>query len=82
MKITINKINYEKELQNIYKDKKNTYDTLQGCINIICVTDNEEEITRMFLGATRNLLKLSELNTKRIRIKSLIEKEGENNDNN
>ena len=80
MRLTSNKIDYDKELQNIYEDKNNTYNTLQGCINRICVTDNEEEITRMFLGATRNLLKLSELTTKRIRIKSLIEKEGSNNE--
>ena len=80
MRLRSNTIKYDKELQECYIRKNNIYDLLQGCINRICVTDNEDEITQMFLGATRKLLELSDISVRRIRIKEYLKKEGENNE--
>lgn len=81
MRTKPDKIDLIEELRKAKFDSRNYYDLAIGCLNRICVTDNEDEINRMVCGLVHDIEIISQANRKRIRIKSLIEKEGENNDN-
>ena len=65
-------INYQKELEKTRFDSGNAYDLAIGCLNRICVTDNEEEINKMVCELIHNIEIISSANRKRIRIKEII----------
>ena len=65
-------INYQKELEKIRFNSRNAYDLAIGCLNRICVTDNEEEINKMVCGLIHNIEIISSANRKRIKIKEII----------
>lgn len=65
-------INYQKELEKIRFNSRNSYDLAIGCLNRICVTDNEEEINEMVCGLVHNIEIISSANRKRIKIKEII----------
>lgn len=68
-------INWLEELQKANFNSKRAYDLAIGCLNRICVTDNEEEIDRMVCGLVHDIDIISNENRKRIRIKAKIDKE-------
>ena len=67
------KMNYQKELERVKFNSNNAYDLAIGCLNRICVTDNEEEINQMVCGLIHNIEVISSENRKRIRIKTRLE---------
>ena len=65
-------INYQKELEKANFNSRNAYDLAIGCLNRICVTDNEEEINKMVCGLAHNIEIISSANRKRIRIEEIL----------
>ena len=49
-----------------YKEKEDIIDLLNGCINRMCVTDSEEELTELSLFAVAYIVKLYRWNCKRL----------------
>ena len=65
-------INYQKELERARFNSENAYNMAIGCLNRICVTDNEEEIYKMVCGLVHNIEIISKENRKRIRLKKIL----------
>lgn len=65
-------IDYQKELEKAKFNSRNAYDLAIGCLNRICITDNEEEINKMVCGLVHNIEIISNANRKRIRIKNRL----------
>ena len=80
MRVRSIKMNWQKELERSKFNSNHAYDMAIGCLNRICVTDNEEEINRMVCGLVHDIEVISQENRKRIRIKARLQKEGENNE--
>lgn len=67
-------IDYLEELRKAKFNSNNDYDMIIGCLNRICVTDNEDEIDKMVCGLVHHIESISKENRKRIRIKSILDK--------